>query len=158
MICYLIPTCITCIKQESLLKSKPNPSINIRYISMEKAKKSKYTFPLWQKGNKKYEGILVCKKEKMDGIFDSKHSQKVKKITPIPKLQKKSCFGSSNPSTGKEVIISKKIAEKIKSKTKVKKDFIPEKVKTVKVVKTEKVKAKVVIKKNKDGSKDVSIN
>ena len=76
MICYLIPTCITCIKQESLLKSQPNPLINVRYVSMENAKKSKYTFPLWQKGNKMYEGILVCKNGKMDGIFESKHSQK----------------------------------------------------------------------------------
>lgn len=58
MICYLIPGCKTCIKQERLLKQNPNPNINIRYIPMTQAKKLKYTFPLWIKGKQKYQGVL----------------------------------------------------------------------------------------------------
>lgn len=58
MICYLIPDCKTCVKQEKLLKETPNPAINVRYIPMSQAKKSKHTFPLWKKGNQTYEGIV----------------------------------------------------------------------------------------------------
>jgi len=58
MICYLIPDCNTCVKQEKLLKESPNPNINVRYIPMAQAKKTKYTFPLWKKGKQIYEGIL----------------------------------------------------------------------------------------------------
>ena len=58
MICYLIPGCKTCIRQEKLLKQSPNPAINVRYIPMSQAKKSSHTFPLWKKGNQTYEGLL----------------------------------------------------------------------------------------------------
>lgn len=58
MICYLIPDCKTCVKQEKLLKESPNPAINVRYIPMSQAKKTKYTFPLWKRGNQIYEGIV----------------------------------------------------------------------------------------------------
>lgn len=58
MICYLIPDCKTCIKQEKLLKESPNPAINVRYIPMSQAKKTKHTFPLWKRGNQTYEGIV----------------------------------------------------------------------------------------------------
>ena len=58
MICYLIPTCKTCIKQEKLLKAKPNPLINIRYVTMEFAKSTKYNYPLWINGPLKHEGFL----------------------------------------------------------------------------------------------------
>ena len=59
MICYLIPGCKTCIKQEKLLKKSPNPDINVRYMPMSQAKKTNYTFPLWKKGNQTYEGIVL---------------------------------------------------------------------------------------------------
>lgn len=58
MICYLVPGCKTCIKQEKLLKESPNPAINLRYIPMSQAKKIKHTFPLWKRGNQTYEGIV----------------------------------------------------------------------------------------------------
>jgi len=58
MICYLIPGCKTCVKQEKLLKQAPDPSINVRYIPMAQAKQSKYTFPLWKKGAQTYQGIV----------------------------------------------------------------------------------------------------
>ena len=58
MICYLIPGCKTCVKQEKLLKESPNPAINVRYIPMSQAKKTKHTFPLWKRGNQTYEGIV----------------------------------------------------------------------------------------------------
>lgn len=58
MICYLIPDCKTCVQQEKLLKQSPTPNINVRYISMSDAKKSKHTFPLWKKGNQIYEGLV----------------------------------------------------------------------------------------------------
>jgi hypothetical protein len=58
MICYLIPDCKTCVKQEKLLKETPNPSINVRYIPMSQAKKTKHTFPLWKRGKQIYEGIV----------------------------------------------------------------------------------------------------
>lgn len=58
MICYLIPDCKTCVKQEKLLKESPNPAINVRYIPMSRAKKTKHTFPLWKRGNQTYEGIV----------------------------------------------------------------------------------------------------
>lgn len=58
MICYLIPGCKTCVKQEKLLKESPNPAINVRYIPMSQAKKTKYTFPLWKRGKQTHEGIV----------------------------------------------------------------------------------------------------
>lgn len=58
MICYLIPGCKTCVKQEKLLKESPNPAINVRYIPMSQAKKTKHTFPLWKRGKQTYEGIV----------------------------------------------------------------------------------------------------
>lgn len=58
MIVYLIPTCATCIKQENILKKTPDPKINVRYIPMNKAKKTSYTYPLWVKGRQKYQGLL----------------------------------------------------------------------------------------------------
>ena len=58
MICYLIPGCKTCVKQEKLLKESPNPSINVRYIPMSEAEKTKHTFPLWKRGKQTYEGIV----------------------------------------------------------------------------------------------------
>ena len=58
MICYLIPGCKTCVKQEKLLKKSPNPAINVRYIPMSDAKKTKHTFPLWKRGKQTYEGIV----------------------------------------------------------------------------------------------------
>ena len=58
MICYLIPGCKTCVKQETLLKDSPNPKINVRYIPISMAKKTTYTFPLWKNGKQLYQGIL----------------------------------------------------------------------------------------------------
>lgn len=58
MICYLIPDCKTCIKQEKLLKAYPNPAINIRYVTMNFAKSTPYKYPLWIFGKDQHQGIL----------------------------------------------------------------------------------------------------
>jgi len=58
MICYLIPGCKTCVKQEKLLKDSPNPNINVRYISISMAKKTTNTFPLWKHGKQTHSGVL----------------------------------------------------------------------------------------------------
>ena len=58
MICYLIPECKTCIKQEKLLKAYQNPAINIRYVPMNFAKSTPYKYPLWIFGKDQYQGIL----------------------------------------------------------------------------------------------------
>ena len=60
MICYLIPECKTCIKQEQLLKANPNPSVNVRYVTMDFAKSTPHTYPLWMLPGTQYgyHGIL----------------------------------------------------------------------------------------------------
>ena len=144
MICYLIPTCITCIKQEALLKSYPNPAINVRYISMETAKKSKHTFPLWKKGRANYEGILVCKNStSLPILFD----KKVKNTNSEPKLIKGKIKPLPDPKLIKGKIKPlpdpKLIKGKIKSQQSVKK--------------LNKGKKKLSIEKLADGSQIVSI-
>lgn len=98
MICYLIPECKTCIKQEQLLKADPDPSVNIRYVTMEYAKSTPYKYPLWILNRYQYQGILNSYGEipgttpkklvKLSNIFQNQPSI-------LSNFGKKSCFGQS---------------------------------------------------------------
>lgn len=88
MICYLIPGCKTCVKQEKLLKKYPNPKINVRYIPMPQAKQMKYKFPLWQKGKQTYEGIVRPNSFGIPTLFDVFRSTNLTNNGLSPMLQR----------------------------------------------------------------------